>query len=59
MLREDMDELLQQRATGHSPSSSVGIATRGEKSSTYSCYMHLARLDFPRFNGDGIKNWLV
>ena len=54
-----MDELLQQQAAGHSPSPSVGIAMRDEKSSTYSSYTRLARLDFPRFNGDGIKNWLV
>ena len=58
-LCEDMDELLQQWATGHSPSSNARIVTRGEKSSTYSCYTCLARLDFPKFNGYGIKNWLV
>ena len=58
-LREDMDELLQQQAAGHSPSSSMGITTHGEKSSTYYCYTRLARLDFPRFNGNEIKNWLV
>ena len=58
-LRADMDELLQQEVVEHSPSSCVGITTRGEKSSIYSCYTRLARLDFPRFNGDGIKNWLV
>ena len=58
-LLEDIDQLLQQQAAGHSPSPSVGIAMRDEKSSTYSCYTRLARLDFPRFNGDGIKNWLV
>jgi len=59
MLREDMDELLQQQAAGHSPSSNAGITTRGEKSSTYSCYTRLARLVFHGFNVDGIKNWLV
>ena len=58
-LREDMDELLQQREMEHSPSSSAGIVTNDEQSSTYSCYTRLARLDFPRFNGEGIKNWLV
>ena len=25
----------------------------------YSCNTRLARLDFPRFNGEGVKNWII
>ena len=32
---------------------------RGEKSSSYSYGTRLARLDFPRFNGDEVKHWLI
>nr|KYP39328.1 hypothetical protein KK1_039377 [Cajanus cajan] len=34
-------------------------AATGNSSRPYSCNTRLARLDFPRFNGDGIKNWIT
>ncbi|KAL2330578.1 hypothetical protein Fmac_018159 [Flemingia macrophylla] len=51
-LRNYLEEVLQNRT---SPSS----AAIGNSSRPYSCNTRLARLDFPRFNGDGIKNWIT
>ena len=42
------------RRHGNSCSSSVVASSR-----SYSCNTRLARLDFPRFNGEGIKNWII
>jgi len=39
--------------------SAQSASGRGERSSPYSYGTHLARLDFPRFNGDGVKHWLI
>nr|KYP33317.1 hypothetical protein KK1_045838 [Cajanus cajan] len=51
-LRNYLEEVLQNRTP---PSS----AATGNSSRPYSCNTRLARLDFPRFNGDGIKNWIT
>jgi len=40
----------------HKNSSSSGVAA---SSRSYSCNTRLERLDFPRFNGEGIKNWII
>jgi len=38
----------------HSCSSGSGASPR-----SYSCKTRLVRLDFPRFNGEGVKNWII
>nr|KYP37825.1 hypothetical protein KK1_040968 [Cajanus cajan] len=53
-----MQELFQKHTQDNSPPSHSGSSIRGGESS-YSCNTRLARLDFPRFNGDGIKQWLI
>ena len=40
----------------HENSCSSGSSS---SSRPYSCNTRLAHLDFPRFNGEGIKNWII
>jgi len=47
-----IQDLLQQN-------SALSPSCHGEKSSPYSYGTRLARLDFPRFNGDKVKHWLI
>ena len=51
-LKNNLEEMFCNRETYTSPA--IGTQSR-----PYSCHTRLARLDFPRFNGDGVKQWLI
>ncbi|KAJ1392972.1 Retrotransposon gag domain [Sesbania bispinosa] len=53
-LKKTMDDLLQQHPQG----SSGMIRHEGRNSGSYSCGTHLARIDFPRFHGENVNQWL-
>jgi len=35
------------------------VADSSNNTRPYACNTRMARLDFPRFNGDGVKNWII
>ncbi|KAJ1396383.1 Retrotransposon gag domain [Sesbania bispinosa] len=53
-LKQSLDDLLQQH-----PHGSTGMNRHESRNSgSYSCGTRLARIDFPRFNGENVNQWL-
>ena len=55
---QQMQDLLHNNNNDANHSPTEGNPIRGEMSS-YSCGTRLARIDFPRFSGDDVKQWLI
>ena len=55
-MQQTIHEMFQQR---QQDSPAASNPPRGERSHPYACGTRLARLEFPRFNGEGIKQWLI
>ncbi|XP_019425117.1 PREDICTED: uncharacterized protein LOC109333995 [Lupinus angustifolius] len=59
-LKLTMEELLKNNTEGQEDSAWSRATNAGERrhNSNYSCGTRLSRMEFPRFNGDNVKQWI-
>ena len=57
-ISQQMHDLIRNNSKGKTHSPTGGSPIRGERSS-YSCGTRLARIDFPHFSGNDVKQWLI